>query len=75
METRRNNSRKRQAIYDHLCSVTDHPTAEMIYARLKPEIPELSLGTVYRNLTVLLEEGQIITVGKEIGRASCRERV
>ena len=36
METRRNNSRKRQAIYDHLCSVTDHPTAEMIYARLKP---------------------------------------
>ena len=68
METRRNNSRKRQAIYDHLCSVTDHPTAEMIYARLKPEIPELSLGTVYRNLTVLLEEGQIITVGKVDGQ-------
>ena len=63
METRRNNSRKRQAIYDHLCSVTDHPTAEIIYARLKPEIPELSLGTVYRNLSLFAEEGDAMSVG------------
>lgn len=67
MEAKRN-SKKRQAVYDHLCSVTSHPTAEMIYAALKPVIPELSLGTVYRNLAVLLEEGQIITVGKVDGQ-------
>lgn len=64
METRRNNSKKRQAIYDCLYSAKDHPTAEMLYKRLKPDIPELSLGTVYRNLAVLAEEGQVITVGQ-----------
>lgn len=68
MEAKRNNSKKRQAIYDYLHSVTSHPTAEMIYAALKPDIPQLSLGTVYRNLAVLLEEGQIITVGKVDGQ-------
>lgn len=68
MEAKRNNSKKRQAIYDYLCSVTDHPTAETVYAALKPDIPELSLGTVYRNLAVLTEEGQIISVGKVDGQ-------
>ena len=68
MDNKRNNSKKRQAIYEYLCSVTDHPTAEMVYSALKPEIPELSLGTVYRNLAVLLEDGQIITVGKVDGQ-------
>lgn len=68
MEIKRNNSKKRQAIYDYLCSVTSHPTAEMIYSALKPDIPELSLGTVYRNLAVLLEDGLIITVGKVDGQ-------
>lgn len=68
METKRNNSKKRQAIYDYLCSVTEHPTAEKIYSALKPDIPQLSLGTVYRNLAVLLEEGLIITVGKVDGQ-------
>ena len=68
MEAKRNNSKKRQAIYDYPCSVTDHPTAEMIYAALKPDIPELSLGTVYRNLAVLIDEGQIISVGKVDGQ-------
>ena len=68
VEAKRNNSQKRQAIYDYLCSVTDHPTAEMVYAALKPDIPELSLGTVYRNLAVLMEEGQIISVGKVDGQ-------
>ena len=68
MEAKRNNSKKRQAIYDYLRSATDHPTAEMIYAALKPDIPELSLGTVYRNLAVLADEGQIISVGKVDGQ-------
>ena len=62
METQRKNSRKRQAVYDALSSVYDHPTAEMLYNRLKPDYPELSLGTVYRNLSILEEEGLAIKV-------------
>ena len=68
MEAQRKNSRKRQAILDLLCADRGHPTAEDIYARLKPDYPELSLGTVYRNLAVLAEDGEIVSVGKVEGQ-------
>ena len=68
MESQRRTSRKRQAILGLLCADRGHPTAEDIYARLKPEFPELSLGTVYRNLTVLAEGGEIVSVGKVEGQ-------
>lgn len=63
MQTVRKNSRKRQALLDAISQSHEHPTAEMLYQALKPMIPELSLGTVYRNLGVLAEEGLIISVG------------
>lgn len=66
MQTRRT-SKKRQSIYDALCATTAHPSAEQLYAQLKPEMPDLSLGTVYRNLNVLIEDGLIITVGNVNG--------
>ena len=56
-------SRKRQAIYDCLCSTNTHPTADWIYAQLHPLYPDLSLGTVYRNLSQLKKAGQIASVG------------
>jgi len=62
MEIKRKNSKKRAAILDALASVTEHPTAEMLYNALKNDYPELSLGTVYRNLTVLADEGLVISV-------------
>ena len=68
MESTRRQSKKRDAIREILLASYDHPSVEEIYRRLKPDIPDLSLGTVYRNLTVLLEEGQIITVGKVDGQ-------
>lgn len=37
----------------------EHPTAETVYQWLKPENPNLSLGTVYRNLNLLADEGVI----------------
>ena len=46
-------------ILDLLKSVSCHPTAEWLYMELKPEIPELSLATVYRNLEQLSEKGII----------------
>ena len=58
METVRKKSRKREAMLAALRATTEHPTAEMLYNTLKPEYPELSLGTVYRNLSVLAEEGR-----------------
>lgn len=68
MENRRKNSKKRQAILEALSATREHPTAEMLYKRLKPEYPELSLGTVYRNLGVLLEEGQAVSVVRVAGQ-------
>lgn len=63
MEKRRNYSRKREAILDAVRSTTSHPTAEWVYQKLKPEYPDLSLGTVYRNLAQFKEDGTIVSVG------------
>ena len=46
-------SKQREMIYEYLLSTGEHPSAEIIYEELKKTIPALSLGTVYRNLTVL----------------------
>lgn len=55
--------RKRNAILSYLRSTDVHPSADMVYAHLKAEIPDLSLGTVYRNLSMFRQQGQIISVG------------
>lgn len=52
-------SRQRELICQCLLNTDQHPTAEMIYIQLKPENPNLSLGTVYRNLNLLADEGTI----------------
>jgi Fur family peroxide stress response transcriptional regulator len=56
-------SRKREAILAAIRSTKTHPTAEWIYQTLKPTHPDLSLGTVYRNLGFFLERGDIKSVG------------
>ena len=68
METVRKKSRKREAMLAALRATTEHPTAEMLYNTLKPEYPELSLGTVYRNLSVLAEEGLVVSVAHVNGQ-------
>ena len=55
--------RKRDAILTYLRSTDVHPSADMVFARLKPEIPDLSLGTVYRNLSMFRQQGVIASVG------------
>lgn len=50
-------SKHRNRILELLRSTKTHPTADWIYEQLKKEYPQLSLGTVYRNLTILLEMG------------------
>ena len=56
---RLNYSRQREAIINNLSRRHDHPTAEMIYEEVRREYPQISLGTVYRNLNVLTETGQV----------------
>ena len=53
-------SRQREMIYRAVVGSKEHPTAEMVYQWLKPANPNLSLGTVYRNLNLLAEEGILI---------------
>ncbi|MDO4295748.1 MAG: transcriptional repressor [bacterium] len=48
-------SRQRESIKRCLMSRSDHPTADMVYADIKKEYPNVSLGTVYRNLNLLVE--------------------
>ena len=55
--------RKRNAILTYLQETKEHPSAEMVFQHLKPEIPDLSLGTVYRNLSMFKDKGQIISLG------------
>ncbi len=52
-------SRQRAAILSFLRSRRDHPTAELVYSNVKEEFPNISLGTVYRNLNQLAEAGLI----------------
>lgn len=63
MERKQNFSKKREAILTAIRSTTSHPTAEWVYQTLKPNYPDLSLGTVYRNIAQFKEDGVIISVG------------
>lgn len=54
------NSRQRRRIVEVLRSTNLHPTANWIYDQLKNEFPSLSLGTVYRNLGILQEQGMVV---------------
>ena len=63
----RKHSRQRDAILKNLSSRLDHPTADMIYRDLREEYPRISLGTVYRNLNLLAELGQIRKIHCEGG--------
>ena len=62
METSKKNFRKRTAILSYMRQTHDHPSAEMVYNHLKQEIPDLSLGTVYRNLSMFKNQGEIISL-------------
>ena len=68
IEVVRKSSRKRDAILEAIKSTTEHPNAEWVYAKVKPCFPELSFATVYRNIKVFVEDGDIICVGTVNGQ-------
>ena len=51
-------TRQKEAIL-RATAAGDHPTADMVHAAVRVELPRISLGTVYRNLQRLVEEGRI----------------
>ena len=55
-------SKQREAIKDYLKSVTCHPTADTVYLNIQKTFPNISLGTVYRNLNFLVEHGEAIQI-------------
>lgn len=60
-------SRQRECIKNYLADRCDHPTAETVYRDVKEDFPNISLGTVYRNLSLLAEIGEIQKISTGTG--------
>ena len=58
-------SRQREAILEVLKNTTEHPDASKIYEQVRKIIPNISLGTVYRNLAVMADESDILKLAGE----------
>lgn len=56
-------SKKREAILNAIRGTSCHPSAVWVYQQLKPRHPNLSLGTVYRNLAFFREQDMIQSIG------------
>ncbi|TBV80081.1 MAG: transcriptional repressor [Desulfobulbaceae bacterium] len=52
-------TRQRQVLLDELCKLHTHPTADELYQLARKKLPRISLGTVYRNLELMAEQGLI----------------
>ena len=79
MEKKLRHSHQRDMIYEYLLQTKEHPSADMVYEELKSKIPNLSLGTVYRNLKLLEELGMVrkVTTLNNVERydAYCEDHV
>ena len=59
-------TRQLEIVWHEVAGDNSHPTADQIYRRVRRHIPNISLGTVYRNLQKLVAEGklQVLTLGR-----------
>ncbi len=48
--------------YRAVCELADHPSAEEVYDKVRCECPSISLGTIYRNLNALCEDGLLLHI-------------
>lgn len=67
MAVQRRNTRQRAMVLEAVRNHDDHPTADDIYLDIRRIDSKISRGTVYRNLNLLEETGQISTVRTEGG--------
>jgi Fe2+ or Zn2+ uptake regulation protein len=56
---RTRDTRQRRVVYETIKATHSHPTADWIFDQVRRTMPKISLGTVYRNLSVLKNEGAI----------------
>ena len=68
MQTKLKHSRQREAVLKALQSTKLHPTAEWVYETVKPEFPNISLATVYRNLNLLCGQKSAMRIHVGDGR-------
>jgi Fe2+ or Zn2+ uptake regulation protein len=59
-------TRQLEVVWHEVAGDNSHPTADQIYQRVRSHIPNISLGTVYRDLHKLVAEGklQVLTLGR-----------
>ncbi len=69
-DRRRRNTPQRKVILEELCSLKTHPTAAELFAIVRQRLPRVSLGTVYRNLEVLHQDGRVLKL--EMGGTEAR---
>jgi Fur family transcriptional regulator, peroxide stress response regulator len=63
-------TKQKRVILEVLKNTKSHPTADWVYDKVKKKIPNISLGTVYRNLNILKNQGEILELsyGKGFSR-------
>ena len=60
-------SRQRESIKNYITATKEHPTADTVYLHVKKEFPNISLGTVYRNLNLLTDIGEATKISTPDG--------
>ena len=73
----RRDTKQRRAILNVLRSTDLHPTADTIYSEVRKDIPKISKGTVYRNLKILRETGEIaeLNLSGSVSRFDGRQEI
>ena len=61
-------TKQKQIIMDYLMNTKEHPSAEMVFQEVKKTLPQISRATVYRNLDLFCESGEIIVIDTDIKR-------
>jgi Fur family transcriptional regulator, ferric uptake regulator len=61
---------QRRLILEELRKTKKHPTASEVYQLARKRIPDISMGTVYRNLAILIKQGEV----QRVGNGSKKER-
>lgn len=62
MKKTRRGSKQKNAVLNAAKELASHPTAQEIFFKAKEEVMSISFGTVYRNLGVLVDDGDLITI-------------
>jgi len=60
--SQRRSTQQRQAVIDAVRALHDHPTADRVFFEVRKRLPSISLGTVYRNLNILVEAGTVAEI-------------